>query len=171
MKLSKSFSDNVDLSSLHPGIFHCPVACSAPLMPELKPLFDTAPFYVDERAIIDVKVHMLMPHQWPCIPNWHYDFVPRVHGEKRFELRNPEITMFVLVSGPPLIEFRDGREVRPWTWIPFTQFDEHRGTMSEDFQWRLFARVVPESLCPAAPPEKRLRRHSQVYLDTSTFEW
>ena len=32
----------------------------------------------------DVKVHMLMPGQYPCIPNWHFDNVPRVNNQQDF---------------------------------------------------------------------------------------
>lgn len=43
-------------------------------MPDLKPLFDSCPI---KDGVIDVKIHMLMPNQYPCIPNWHYDLVPQ----------------------------------------------------------------------------------------------
>jgi len=162
----------LDLSKLHCGLFRCPLDVAPALMPELEPLFSYAPRYQQERAIVDVKIHMLMPGQWPCIPNWHYDFTPRdSQGIKQPEKRDRANKMHVLLSGPPYTEFRDGRTLHPWQWSEFTQFDEHRGSVSTDHCWRLFARVVPESLCPAAPATQWVRRHCQVYLDSQNFEW
>lgn len=34
-------------------------------------------FFNDPTAIIDTRVHMLMPGWFPCIPGWHHDDVPR----------------------------------------------------------------------------------------------
>lgn len=143
----------------------------AELMTDLLPVVETCPGQDDYR--FDIKVHMLMPGQWPCIPNWHFDFVPR-DAEKRqqFDLiRDDAPPMYFLVSEPPLTEFRDGRLVEPWAWVPFSQRDEHRGTKAEDFGWRLFIRAAHESLVPRnALAISGLRRHSQVYLEAG-FEW
>lgn len=32
-------------------------------------------------AIIDTRVHMLMPGMYPCIPGWHHDDVPRTRSD------------------------------------------------------------------------------------------
>ena len=48
---------------------------------------------------------MLMPNQWPCIPNWHYDNVPRDQdGNQRFDLVDESKVMLMWVSGHPLPE-------------------------------------------------------------------
>ena len=120
----------------------------------------------------DVKVHMLMPSQYPCIPNWHYDNVPRVNNAQDFSLVNPELPMYLWISGSPLTEFRDGGLIKPKSWHKFTQEDEHRGTRSEAFQWRGFIRATHKDiLAPNQSGVNVLRRHSQVYLDVSNFAW
>lgn len=140
-------------------------------MPELKDILDKAPLDPTEKYVVDVKVHMLMPGQWPCIPNWHYDNVPRDEELKqRFDLIDTSKLMFLWLSGPPLTEF-ENKIVRPRTWIRFTQKDKHRGTMSDIHTWRIFIRLTPEPLLKPASPDKWLRRHSQVYLDASKFTW
>lgn len=123
----------------------------------------------------DVKVHMLMPAQWPCIPNWHYDNVPRVNNVQDWGLVRLDLPMYLYVSGEPLTEFRkDGiiTRIDACTWKRFTQTDEHRGTRSEDFTWRGFIRATHKDILPANPRgDAVLRRHSQVYLDVSNFSW
>jgi hypothetical protein len=123
----------------------------------------------------DVKVHMLMPAQWPCIPNWHYDNVPRVNNVQDWGLVRTDLPMYLYVSGEPLTVFRkDGviTKIEPCTWKRFTQADEHRGTRSEYFQWRGFIRATHKDILPANPRgDAVLRRHSQVYLDVSNFSW
>lgn len=144
-------------------------------MPEVKPVLHTLPEDIlldSERFLVDVKVHMLMPGQWPCIPNWHTDFCPRNEkGIKVLSERDPKYRMYMWLSGPPFTEFKDGREVIPETWIEFNQFDEHRGTQATEHGWRMFVRVAPVEIAPNYPPEMWIRRHSQVYLDSETFNW
>ncbi len=43
-------------------------------------------------AIIDTRVHRLMPGMFPAVPGWHCDAVPRCsyHGQPRFDLIIPE---------------------------------------------------------------------------------
>ena len=67
------------LNSLSCGLFRCKLNQASIEMPELAELFNTTPIPLEEHDQweIDVKIHMLMPRQWPCIPNWHCDNVPR----------------------------------------------------------------------------------------------
>jgi hypothetical protein len=82
--------------------------------------------------------------------------------------------MYLWISNGPLTEFRKNGlnwYVEPQTWTRFTQQDEHRGTMSNSFCWRGFIRATHKVI---APPQKcidKLRRHSQVYLDSNNFKW
>lgn len=125
--------------------------------------------------IWDIKVHMLMPGQFPCIPNWHYDNVPRVNNEQDFRLIQPDKPMWLWVSNEPLTEFRKNGEtwfLKPKTWTKFTQEDEHRGTRSEIFTWRGFIRATHKDIAPAnRRGTNAIRRHTQVYLDASNFAW
>jgi hypothetical protein len=164
------------VEKLHPGLFHCPLSKVGKLMPEIIPVLKEAPLRQGEKYIVDAKVHMLMPGQWPCIPNWHYDNVPR--DKKRNQLwhkRDSKKVMFLWVSGDPLTEFRRPgglpMNIPEKQWVEFTQFDEHRGTMSRKHTWRIFIRLTPEPLLKAAKPSEWLRKHSQVYLDVNSFKW
>ena len=158
------------LSTLGCGLFHCPLDKAYDLMPQLSKVFDSAPKV--EEPIVDVKIHMLMPNQWPCIPNWHCDFVPRDKDKNRLlDKRDASQKMYLLLSGPPFTEFKDGRKIEPWTWSEFTQFDEHRGSCSDKHTWRLFTRISPRSLCEPAPQEELIRKHIQVYLNAEEFTW
>lgn len=129
-----------------------------------------------DKYTVDIKIHMLMPRQWPCIPNWHCDFVPRDKDLNKLpELIDPDQKMWLWLSGPPLTQFRNEAgvvsEVTPRTWFEFDQTMEHRGTMSTEHTIRAFIRIVPRALCKPAPPEQWLRRHTQVYCDVNEFEW
>jgi len=118
---------------------------------------------------------MLMPNQYPCIPNWHFDNVPRVNNKQDFDLVKPDAPMYIWLSGSPLTEFRKGGKswhINPKHWVRFTQCDEHRGTMSNAFQWRGFIRATHKSIAPQnRVGSDPLRRHCQVYLDSSNFSW
>jgi hypothetical protein len=141
-------------------------------MPDLKEMIvNTFPERINN-FIWDVKVHMLMPNQYPCIPNWHFDNIPRVNNKQDFGLVRPDLPMYLWISDTPLTEFRDGRVVEPKSWNKFTQEDEHRGTMSGSFCWRGFIRATHKGIMPQVPKNRdNLRRHSQVYLDSSNFSW
>lgn len=121
----------------------------------------------------DVKVHMLMPGQYPCIPNWHYDNVPRINNVQDFNAVCLDKHMYLWVSGHPLTQFKapDGEVdyVKAKTWVKFTQCDKHRGTVSHQFTWRGFIRATHKDI--QKPQDSCLRLHSQVYLDAETFRW
>lgn len=160
-----------EIQQMHCGLISATIREAEILMPEIVPLLNSCPTKDNYR--FDVKVHMLMPNQWPCIPNWHCDFVPRDEDNKlRPERILPNARpLYLWLSNEPLTEFEDGRKITPESWIEFTQHDKHRGVKSKDFIWRLFVRAVPEE----AIPEKvfgisGLRRHSQVYLEPD-FTW
>lgn len=161
------------IKKLRCGLISTPFVDALHMMPEIKQILLDAPRDETESYYVDAKVHMLMPGQYPCIPNWHYDFTPRDgDGNKMPECRDPSKKMFLWLSGAPLTLFEDGRVVTPRKWMEFTQFDAHRGVVSDAFQWRLFIRLAPESLIPfKCKGEQCLRRHTQVYLDASKFEW
>ena len=157
------------IKKMHCGVFHAPKEATILLMPELEPIINLSP--VPNNYTWDVKVHMLMPGQFPCIPNWHYDFTPRdSEGEKEEWRRDRRHRMFMWVSGPPYTIFRDG-PVGCQKWKEFSQFDEHTGAPAEEHGWRVFIRAVPTDLCSVAPSSQWLRRHSQVYLDAARYEW
>lgn len=153
----------------HCGLFHCPVEAAAALMPDFEHVFAGTPI---KDGVVDARVSMLMPGQYPCIPGWHLDLVPRdTKAKQLFDRRSPELRMYMVMSGPPFTEFKDGRKIDPWRWVPFTQYDEHRGRPSREHCWRFWCRIVPRSLMEPASPHEWLRRHSQVYVDAENFKW
>ena len=141
-------------------------------MPEVAELIlDDFPDVVDDFTW-DVKVHMLMPNQFPCIPNWHFDNIPRVNNAQDWGQVRTDLPMYLYISGEPLTEFRKTGKINPCEWVRFTQKDEHRGTVSEDFQWRGFIRATHKDILAANESgEDVTRRHSQVYLDSNNFSW
>tara|TARA_R110002012_G_scaffold27095_2_gene87156 strand:- start:60 stop:563 length:504 start_codon:yes stop_codon:yes gene_type:complete len=164
----------IEWNKQHCGVHQASFDQLVELMPDLECIKDTFPEDVEDFSW-DVKVHMLMPSQYPCIPNWHYDNVPRVNNKQDFDLVRLDRPMYLWTSGAPLTEFRLAGHtwtITPQTWTKFTQKDEHRGTMSTDFQWRGFIRATHKDITPI---KKRghnpLRRHCQVYLDSSNFSW
>lgn len=178
---------NKDWSKSHCGVILCDYEKTKELMPEVIDIIDDLvnsnqlQFDISE-YLIDVKVHMLMPDQYPCIPDWHCDFVPR---NKETKLKEPErITgekMYLWVSGEPKTEFKEKPKVidTPNTqWVEFTQYDYHRGVVATTRTWRCFIRLVPKCLITDRPTSNKddshrgsLRRHSQVYLDANSYEW
>jgi hypothetical protein len=60
-----------------PMLFACDVSTASELAgPVTRAWLDALP-QLDAPAIIDTRVHMLIPGFWPCIPGWHHDDVPR----------------------------------------------------------------------------------------------
>jgi hypothetical protein len=158
----------IDWSAQHCGVHQAPASELLKLMPDLSGILDSFP---DDREAFtwDVKVHMLMPRQFPCIPNWHTDNVPRIDGLQRFDLLKPTLPMYCWVSGAPLTQFKHGY-LLPKRWHRFTQLDEHRGTSASEFCWRGFIRATHREIQqPKQGPW--LRRHCQVYLDAETYQW
>ncbi|MDO6389033.1 hypothetical protein Q4E40_02755 [Pontibacter sp. BT731] len=169
-------------SDQHCGVHQATVDELEELMPDLKGLIATFPENVYD-YIWDVKVHMLMPGQYPCIPNWHRDMVPRDEtGKEDLSKVTPEYPMYLWLSSGPLTEFQleDGHsyKIRSQTWTKFTQLDLHRGLPSSDFTWRGLIRATHKNLNISSPQvnnpfgrKSALRRHCQVYLDANNFSW
>lgn len=159
---------NIDWSKQHCGVHQADYFKTIELMPDIEEILESFP---DDPLdyTFDVKVHMLIPRQYACIPNWHVDNVPRINGVQQFDLVDTSLPMYLWVSNAPLTQFQHGY-VQPQTWHRFTQTDYHRGTASGDFCWRGFIRASHKAI---VPPKKSdwLRRHCQVYLDAETFQW
>lgn len=163
---------NIDWSKSHCGIKKAPFAALAALMPEVLPILETFPNNPEDFTW-DVKVHLLMPRQYPCIPHWHQDNVPRVNGVQRHDLCDPNDPMYLWVSGAPLTQFKHGY-VQAQKWHLFNQMDEHRGSPAAEFGWRCFIRATHQSIYLPTKTDRMddyLRRHSQVYLDSETYQW
>lgn len=163
------------LQRQHCGMIASTYAECAKEMPDLLPVLETFPLpVVFDDYLFDIKVHMLMPGQWPCIPNWHCDFVPRDEEGRLLpdKIPDPPPPMWLYVSGPPYTQFKDGRTYSAGSWVRFTQHDVHRGTVSELHCWRLFIRAAPREIVPPkAQKIAGVRRHCQVYLDAENFTW
>lgn len=162
----------IDWSASHCGVHQAPIAAVLELMPELKDIL--AGFPDDPHSFTwDVKVHMLMPRQFPCIPHWHTDNVPRVNGIQRFDHCDIEKPMYLWLSGAPLTQFKHGY-LQAQKWHRFTQMDEHRGSPASEFGWRCFIRATHvDILAPkkVSRQSEYIRRHCQVYVDSETYQW
>lgn len=159
----------IDWSKQHNGVHQAPIKAVLEHMPEVWAMIvKTFPDDVEDFTW-DVKVHMLMPRQYPCIPHWHTDNVPRENGIQRFDLVKPDLPMYLWLSNGPLTQFKHGY-ILPKRWHRFTQLDEHRGTAASEFGWRGFIRATHKDI--QAPKEGNyFRRHTQVYLDEDTYQW
>lgn len=170
----------MDWSKSHNGVLLCTVDRTYNLMPEVKPiiedLINSGSLELDSsQYLVDVKVHMLMPGQYPCIPGWHCDFVPRNNeGEKVFEDITGE-KMYLWVSGEPRTEFKNSVEHvknTKYDWVVFDQLSVHRGVESRIHTWRCFIRLIPKKFVhPFTKNVGEIRRHSQVYLTTENYSW
>lgn len=170
----------VDWTKSHCGVMLCSFDEAKRLMPEVTPILDEAIPLLElpvEDYLVDVKVHMLMPKQFPAIPNWHYDFLPRDENGNRCDGGAAPEKMYMWLSGLPLTEYKN-RETGEITtkpaqqWHTFTQTDLHRATVSDIHTWRCFIRLIPKKFVHTVTINTgQVRRHCQVYLDSTKFRW
>jgi len=199
-KTSIKFNNNV-LETGVCGLFRAPMHLASQLMPSMRDLVDSAPIDNPEDYELDIKVHMLMVGQFPCIPNWHCDNVPRDESGLRFDLIRDDVPpMLLWISDGPETEFLsepeeavavpsshqetgrwinqaidqgeiDTQFIEPNAWYSMDQRTPHRGNRATKAGWRVFARATHKSIAPARPVNSVIRRHAQVYLDAATFGW
>jgi hypothetical protein len=181
----------------HNGTHRGSFGCVLTHMPHIADIIKDSPVFdrIDEYEI-DIKVHMLMRGQYPCIPNWHCDNVPRLDtGELKYDAIDGDAEpMYLWVSGAPTTEFLSTGvqipdveshgelaefiefmglstfKIPERTWVQMDQRTPHRGTAATKHCWRIFVRLTHKSLTPARPVHSTLRRHSQVYLPQD-FHW
>lgn len=196
---------NINLSDQYCGLFRCPLEKAYDLLPDLNQLFTDAMMMLAQEGHdyteweMDLKIHMLMKDQYPCIPNWHCDNVPRVRGKTRYDLIDDSVSpMYLLLSDSPTTEFLSEHVIigeppkglthgslkgiidkyklptvkaPAMTWISMNQRTPHRGTVAKENGWRVFVRLTHNSITPIRPVTDYIRRHCQVYLNPNTFEW
>ena len=160
----------------------------------MAPFFEEIPFMEEDKWEVDVKIHMLMKGQYPCIPNWHCDNVPRVKGNLQWQEATDEQNMYLWVSGKPTTEFLaqdfqtgnisthgelaesiiegnpDTFQIPEQTWVGMSQLTPHRGTVATENCWRIFVRVTDKKIMSVRPQISKIRRHCQVYLPYD-FHW
>lgn len=168
----------IDWSKSHNGLMLCSFGQAKELMPEVYPILVELLPELElpvEDYVVDVKIHMLMPNQFPCIPNWHFDFMPRDDKGNRVPANVSPLKMYMWLSGTPLTLYKNesGEFTKPAQhWHSFTQGDLHRGQMSEEHTWRCFIRVIPKEFIHSTTINVgQIRRHTQVYCDSRKFKW
>lgn len=184
------------LSAMSCGLHRARLSDAAGLMPQLSDLFESAPVEHESEWFVDVKIHMLMKGQYPCIPNWHCDNVPRINRQTRYDMATDDKKMFLWLSSGPLTEAIAIKEphdagrivkdhddlrtaiaglpvksLRPRNWYSFSQLAPHRGTQATKSGWRVFCRLTHQRIASHRPVTSVLRRHAQVYLDAKQFAW
>lgn len=168
-----------DWSKSHCGVMLCDIQKTIELMPEVTNIISLLLPHLEHPAedyLVDVKVHMLMPGEYPCLPNWHRDFVPRDKNLKKLPKQITGDLMYIYVSGAPYTEFKTDQGTIPTSagiWTVINQNDVHRGVKSEIHTWRCFIRLIPKWFVhPTTINIGQLRRHSQVYIDDpDKFRW
>lgn len=189
--------NQADLENGINGLFRAPLEQAASLMPSMEELVNSVPVDDKENWELDIKVHMLFENQYPCIPNWHCDNVPRVNGKTDYSAIEVDAEpMYLWISDGPETEFLYSPslmeetpkghadiadhirkfdlptvKMKPKAWTAMFQNTPHRGTISKKSNWRVFARLTHKSIAPTRPVTSHLRRHSQVYLDSKHFSW
>ena len=155
---------------------------------QLRRVLLSAPRDTEIDYTVDVKTHMLMPGQLPCIPGWHCDMVPREEGRPVFEhlLGSTSPDMLVWISGCPRTVFLEEdvpvadlpsrhadleylesfphAEIDPHTWYTMSWNTPHRGGAAHERCWRTFVRMVDSRVYPPLHADQIVRRHSQVYV-------
>jgi len=167
-----------DWSKSHNGVMLCTIKDTMKFMPETVPMLKSLVPFLEhdlDSYLVDVKVHMLMPDQYPCIPNWHRDFVPRGYDLKQDTSAITGDLMYIWISGAPFTEYKttQGKVGNEHKWTVINQNDFHRGVKSEIHTWRCFIRVIPKWFVhPTTINIGTLRRHSQIYIDKpEKFRW
>jgi hypothetical protein len=162
----------IDWSKQHCGMHQAPIVAVYRDMSEVGDLIDET-FPKTENVMDfswDIKVHMLMPRQYPCIPGWHVDNVPRDEdGRQMFDKVRLDLPMYMWISGGPLTQFRTGY-IKPEKWVKFTQACEHRGQAASEFTWRGFIRATHKDILPVKQGPW-VRRHCTVYVDEVDYQW
>jgi len=116
-----------DWSKSHNGLMLCSYEQTVEKMPEVVPMIDELiPFleYGIDDYVVDVKIHMLMPGEYPCIPNWHTDFVPRDKDLKQQPEKISGEKMYLWCSGHPHTEFKNRFkkiQTGEYEWVEFDQ--------------------------------------------------
>jgi hypothetical protein len=172
---------DIDWSKSINGVMLCSFEKTIKLIPEVKPILDelinsNMLELKIEDYVVDVKIHMLMPNTFPCIPNWHRDFAPRDEEGRRVNKEPHKEKMYMWLSGYPLTEYSNNKGdiiFKPaQEWHSFTSNDLHRGTMSTQHTWRCFIRVIPKKFIHSSTKNIGTERiHTQVYLDSNRFTW
>jgi hypothetical protein len=170
----------VDWSKSHNGVMLCSFERTKELMPEVAPMLDELlESYMleepQENYLVDVKIHMLIPGMYPCIPDWHTDFQPRDEDLKRTKTVECSRKMYMWLSGPPATEYLDSEgniyKKKAGQWNTFTRNDVHRGTKATEHTWRCFIRVIPKDFVHKGTKNtNQIRRHTQVYLPEN-YNW
>lgn len=163
----------IDWSKQHCGMHQAPIEAVWEHMPTVAGvILETFPKTENTQNFSwDIKVHRLMPRQYPCIPGWHVDNVPRdSDGRQMFDKVRLDLPMYMWISGGPLTQFRTGY-IKPETWVKFTQACEHRGQAASEFTWRGFIRATHKDILPVKPGPDWRRRHCQVYVDEVDYQW
>lgn len=134
-------------------------------------------------VLLDLKVHDLLPGQYPCLPGWHCDgFVdPRQEGrEERHHLfvtgqgaltefldREVELELPLKVRGKALLQlFRKQLNRKDWEpapipscqWVRFGRRDFHRGPKAKKAERRLLMRITESDVLR---PNKRVERYTK----------
>lgn len=169
----------IDWSKSHCGVFLCDINQTGELMPEVIPVIRSVEPFIEKpinEYLIDVKVHMLMPGQYPAIPNWHADFVPRDRNLRKEPSKITGEKMYLWCSNQPFTEFKS--EVKRIStlfgdWVEMDQRTIHRGVKSNNHNWRCFIRLIPKHFVHKHTVNiGTIRRHSQVYIDNpENFTW
>lgn len=153
--------DEAVLSTDHCGLFRAPLHLAASFMPSMAALIDSAPIGREFRDQweLDIKVHMLMRDQYPCIPNWHCDNVPRSDRGTSYDLTRDH-------EGP--FDYGAGNAVPMLLWVsdePTTEFLAEAFTVAET---PISHKDVAFDVKTWAPALERIKANAWYSMDQRT---
>lgn len=121
---------------------------------------------MNNRLLVDIKVHSLVRGQYACIPGWHYDsqfnldrlvvenyhlFVSGQHALTEF------MTEIVSITGTTIHDVKESLKdtyksliVPSATIVSYTSLNLHRSTQSTGNEKRLLVRVVESTTIPSS---------------------
>jgi hypothetical protein len=106
------------LSGLPCGLFRATAEEGSLLIPEFAELLASCPVANLADYEFDIKVHMLMPDQFPCVPNWHCDNIPR-RADRSLDYyaasHRDGPPMLLWISNGPQTEFLNAPLEMPYT--------------------------------------------------------
>ncbi len=154
-----------------------------------------------DNAIIDSRVHMLMPGWYPCIPGWHHDDIPRTRSDGQPNYENMDYKsehVAAIIGDASRTEFLKGDIHLPIPnmgriiysdWHEKVESLKHNYLVSQIepnrlvyFDWQTFHRGMPAtkngwrmfiraSIKTDRVIKNEIRKQSQVYMSAINSGW
>jgi len=153
---------------------------------------------LEKDCIVDSRITLCQKGQYPSIPGWHCDFVPRPKGQPDLSLVSDKVRHYMIVladkEGHSCTEFLmnafeceidennvwqslddeckalqpRGFQIKEGELLSFSQLDVHRAVPATCGGWRIFMRLTTGL---ALEPVNEIRTQVQVYVPMNKAGW